>query len=348
MAVVVAAGSLTIHELRLPRDAAPPRDGLAGYHISYEVVTTINDVQRTRREVSVARPFLSRDETFALDGRRQLADVVSQSGHVYVQQGDSLLDLGRTEPGLAGADARILEQLPDLVRAGLAQRRGSDEVSGRPCTIYRLGGPLAEPFTRPLDAEHADVCVDRAGLALREDWVAAGKPIRRTTAVVVDAKAPAAATFTVTDPGTKSLDTKLRPSVVVVLPHRRLPRDDVWYWSADHPPWHARLDTRTRSTSVDPRTGAPSGPPVFVDAYSRRSAAFIVRQTIGELPPRSSGERTVHVRGIGSVIVRLTATGPELRWTRHGVVVRVHSNTDVAHLVAFARHLHEHRVVQAG
>src|SRR5206468_280892 len=200
-------------------------------------------------------------------------------------------------------DPRILEQLPDLLRAGLASRGATDVVAGRACTFYRLGGPLSEPFTRPTDAEHADVCVDRSGLPLREDWVTGGKSIRRTTALQVDARAPAARSFSAS--GAKSLDPNVRPTVVVGLPHGRLPSDDGWYWSADHPPWHLRLDARTRSTALTGSTPAPSGPPIFIDAYARGSVAFLVRQTIGELTPRSSGERTVHVRGVGAVILRL-------------------------------------------
>src|SRR5439155_17901509 len=138
------------------------------------------------------------------------------------------------------------------------------------------------------------------------------------------------------------------PTAVVGLPHGRRPGDDGWYWSADHPPWHLRLDARTRSTALTGRPPAPSGPPIFIDAYARGSVAFLVRQTIGKLTPRSSDERTVHVRGLGAVILRLTETGPELRWTRHAVAIRVRSNTDVAHLLAFVRHLHESRVRPAG
>lgn len=107
-------------------------------------------------------------------------------------------------PSMAASDLRLDGVLDDLVSAGEVERHDEvRRVAGRACQVHRLGGPIGGGSLVPVgtvEDEHADVCVDRAGLVLSEEWVDDGEVIRTRTAADVDVDVEFDDdTFTVTD-----------------------------------------------------------------------------------------------------------------------------------------------------
>ena len=96
-------------------------------------------------------------------------------------------------PGLASGDLRIDAALTDALRTRAAIRRERRRVYGRPCQVYRFGGPVSAGDVTPYEAgagEYADVCVDANGIVLEEAWTSKSKLIRRRVAETVAVDRP--------------------------------------------------------------------------------------------------------------------------------------------------------------
>jgi hypothetical protein len=92
-------------------------------------------------------------------------------------------------PSLSSGDLRIDAVLDYAVREKLILRRERREVFGRPCQVYRAGGPVIAGDLTPYKGgtgDYADLCVDRNGIVIEEFWVKDSEPVRRRTATLVE------------------------------------------------------------------------------------------------------------------------------------------------------------------
>jgi hypothetical protein len=181
---------------------------LDSYRVTYEVRAAGGPKAPetvTTEVLEVERPFRSLDVTRAgrppggpiLNGR------VSQLNRLFLFDDGAWKEL-QLAPALAASDVRLDGVLDDLVAGGEVERRDEvRRVAGRPCQVYRFGGPISSGSVEPLDpdgTEHADACIDADGLVLSEVWVDGDTVLRRRTAVDVAANVDLADdTFSVED-----------------------------------------------------------------------------------------------------------------------------------------------------
>jgi hypothetical protein len=169
----------------------------------------------------VRRPFDSRIETYSSSGR---FEGLRQSAFgVLVNQSPSSEPLNiAVPPSLASGDLRLDAALPAAVAGGAALRRERRRVYGRPCQVYRFGGPVsAGTLTayRPPSVDYADVCVDAHGIVLEEAWTSRDRLIRRRVAVHLSVNPPIDETrFAITLPPSAA---SLQGSVKRIPPPRR-------------------------------------------------------------------------------------------------------------------------------
>lgn len=161
----------------------PEVDVPRAYRITYEVVE--NGLPRVE-EWTVRRPYeslvLSRRDGVVLSGtstsRSKLQSYLSdESGWLPVQP-----ELHR-----ASFDQHPAAAVAAMGALGLVEVRGEDEHLGRSCTVYRTGQPpSAGEATAPSEAEHTDLCIDRAGLVLHERWEIGGDVVTERTATALE------------------------------------------------------------------------------------------------------------------------------------------------------------------
>src|SRR5207247_7133823 len=93
--------------------------------------------------------------------------------------------LAQTPGSLPGGDVRAGPVLEDALGAGVIERREQREVAGRRCQVYRskdtAAGATLAPATDPT-RQHADTCIDEAGVVLEEVVVTDGHQSRRRLA----------------------------------------------------------------------------------------------------------------------------------------------------------------------
>jgi hypothetical protein len=341
--VVLAAVAIGAYATRY-RDPAAPAAPLPGYHITYEVADLQSNTPPSRRELNVRRPFSLRDETFDQDGKRESA-TISTADHVYLQQNDKLLDAGQSAPSLSNGDFQFSVALPILRDHGLAERRGTETIAGRACTVYRISGALGQDYKKPTDADHADVCVDRDGLVLKELWTIGGKDVRRTTATAVDTTIPDSAVFSIGDQQPEKLPAAAISQLAASIPLDKPPVDGSAYWQADHPPWGFKHTARVRTTNIQSNGQSPTPiPGAVVDVFTKGSAAIVMSQLADSAaPPDGAATKKVYVSGLGDGgVSSVTAAGPQLVFKTDGTAIELKGNVDMKHLIAFAHHIKKH------
>lgn len=165
----------------------------SSYRITYEVRSSSGpDGGETLATelLEVERPFrsLTMTKSGAPPGDVVLAGRVSDLNRLFLFDQDHWNEL-QLAPALAASDLRLDRVLDGLVDAGKVQRRNEvRRVAGRPCQVYRLGGPITGGTITAVGSvadEHADVCVDEDGLVLSEVWQQGDVTLRRRTAVDV-------------------------------------------------------------------------------------------------------------------------------------------------------------------
>lgn len=198
---VVLPSSTTTTELTIPEtttsttippDPVPVDELLAGgleeetpasYRITYEVIEN----ELARDEVwTVRRPYEAMVVS-TRDGEITTATATSREAlWTYLADKDGWLAI---QPQLHRAtfDLRPRAAIGPMIALGLAELVGEDEVAGRPCLVVRTGAPTggAHP-TPPSDEESTELCVDDAGLVLREVWQLDGTVLTERTAVGVE------------------------------------------------------------------------------------------------------------------------------------------------------------------
>lgn len=174
----------------LPTTFPPPPDVL---EVVYRVERVATGVVDTERRL-VRAPFEVRIETHRaepdeadLDADPTLLDIAVLGGAETGPAGqDRLLVVVPPTPALRGA--HLGTDLAAAEEAGLLEPLGfGRQVAGRACTELRTGAPLDGGLLRaPTDDDRADVCVDDAGIVLREEVSSGGQVVERRTALSVD------------------------------------------------------------------------------------------------------------------------------------------------------------------
>ncbi|HEU5083276.1 MAG TPA: hypothetical protein VFU14_08055 [Acidimicrobiales bacterium] len=175
----------------MPATFPPPPDVL---EVVYRVERVATGVVDTEHRL-VRAPFEVRIETHRAepdavdpDADPTLLDIAVLGGVETGPVGqDRVLVVVPPTPALRGAhlgtDLAAAEQAGVLVPLGFGR-----ELAGRACTELRTGAPIDGGLLRaPTDDDRSDVCVDDAGIVLREEVTAGGEVVERRTAVSVDA-----------------------------------------------------------------------------------------------------------------------------------------------------------------
>lgn len=183
------AGSTELDE---PAGLFEVGEPLDAYRIDYRVESRGGDeVVVTSDRLVVRRPFESRLETFdgpVPDGEPSSVQIEA-FGVLYADGVDSEEVVVAVPPGPPGADTRIEAGLASALeeeRFELGPRR---EVLGRTCQVIRTAALLATGDLAPPGArDHAETCIDAAGLVLEEVLVVEGSMLLRRLAIDVDAQ----------------------------------------------------------------------------------------------------------------------------------------------------------------
>jgi hypothetical protein len=143
----------------------------------------------------VRRPFEARIETWSgpPPGKDRLSVRQSAFGVLTNENPRSQPINIAVPPSVATGDLRVDAGLDEALKSHTIIRRERRRVYGRPCQIYRAGGPVSAGDFAPYKAgvgEYADFCVDRSGLVIEEAWTSRGRLVRRRVAVKVEVDPP--------------------------------------------------------------------------------------------------------------------------------------------------------------
>lgn len=158
----------------------PDDEPLLAYTIEYR-----NELQGVTNSTTntIQRPYLG--ATIGTKG------TTIQQGQISTEEGLLSYSTG-TVPGWfkldtrrhrAAGDSRPSSGLNEAVRRGYAEVLGDDRVLGRPCTLVRTGEPVGQPVKKESGGDRAEICIDRTGVILRQDWWLNGKLVQHQEAV---------------------------------------------------------------------------------------------------------------------------------------------------------------------
>ena len=184
----------TIESTQVEGDPDPIALGGSPYAITYRVEGFTDDggavIDLEHRWVRP--PYASRVET-APEGDDDAPPTfvqISDFGVVQTGREDESPAILRTEPSVAPGDVRIAADVEAATDAGVLEWRHEERtVLDRRCQVFRAGSPIDVATLAPPDADAeqwADICVSDDGLVLQEEWVIAGEPFRRRTAIEID------------------------------------------------------------------------------------------------------------------------------------------------------------------
>lgn len=162
------------------------------------------------------RPFESRIETWSgpPPGTQRLSVRQSAFGVLANESPRAQPVNIAVPPSVASGDLRVDASLDEALKDNTIIRRERRRVYGRPCQVYRAGGPVSAgdltPY-KPGEGEYADFCVDTNGLVIEEAWTSRGKLVRRRVATKVDVDPPIDPSIFTID--VKPTETSLRGSV---------------------------------------------------------------------------------------------------------------------------------------
>lgn len=170
----------------------PMRSPPATYHIDYR----IDDYAGGKHVITtdrlwVRRPFESLVESWTgrPPGTRLLSKQRNSFGRLEIDPASGQRTILDIQPVLAASDLRVDPVLAPAVASRSLQLRERRRILGRPCQVYRAGGPVVGGTLTPYRAgatEYADACIDEDGLLLEEVWVLDRDPIRRRLATSVE------------------------------------------------------------------------------------------------------------------------------------------------------------------
>lgn len=345
-ALALVAPACSSSDDKTPALPPPPPPTQLGYRIVYDTVVRAGDALASRRELSVRRPYVSSDLTFATGATAPDGGLVAPETKQYAVQSDKVLDFGGRALGAPPNDFRVDRVLADLRRLRLVRAVGGRKtVAGQTCRTWRFGAPLGDPITPIGSEEYTDLCIDRRGHILSERWIREGKLLREMTAVSVDNDAPPADRFQ--PPPGPIQQSPLQYGILEPLPKTKNPVPDKAYWRAARPPWNFRLVSRARvSTTTVGAGGRQLADLAYVDTYVRGRDAIQV--THREAAPPTDTMETVTAGGLGAGGVTVTLTGVSIIFRPPGWTVTVSGPLDVARLRAFAATLNPSGSTGAG
>lgn len=159
----------------------------AAYSMTYSVERYDKaGIQLSIDHLEIRRPFDARIRS-EVNGK-PTGERVTRFGVLALTTGDGARSLANP-PSPSGSDVRVEPVLADAVADDAAEVREQRRVLGRVCQVYRVGSTIAAGDLVPIrgnPGEHADICIDEAGLLLEEVWVKDGKPLRRRIATRVE------------------------------------------------------------------------------------------------------------------------------------------------------------------
>ena len=170
----------------------------SSYPAAYAVVYRLEEHGTQLWEVlRVDRPFSGSDLFYATAGAPAAGDQprsgsISTATGLYAVSSQGVELVSGRQPGPPSGDEYLGQELADLTGRGLARsERQTATVAGRPCAVYRFAGPPAGPVPKLGSGDHDDLCLDAAGLVLREVWTYHGQVVERRTAREVQTAAKA-------------------------------------------------------------------------------------------------------------------------------------------------------------
>ena len=142
-------------------------------------------------ELTVRRPFTARKAAFPQRpaGQRPDGGTLATVDRLYaIQSGGAMQEAAGRQPGPPTGDQALGPELAAAVARRLARPAGTGVVAGRRCREYRFLEPPVGPIKRLAGRDHDLVCIDEAGLVLREAWTLHGRLVlhRQAVRVVVD------------------------------------------------------------------------------------------------------------------------------------------------------------------
>jgi hypothetical protein len=194
--------------------------------LSYDIVYRVTTgTAVSTEELWVLRPFESEDVTFAGTSTQgePLSTVVYRLGRQLLHDAGAAPTVLEPPPGPTPFDVRLdaLGPAPNLVR------RGTRQVAGRRCEVYRSAQSLESGalIQRPTAADHVDTCIDAQGLVLEERHVAGGRVLDVRQAVRVTTGAAGHRFLTA---GTHVPVNQGGGRVVTITPTSRPPAQPFW------------------------------------------------------------------------------------------------------------------------
>ena len=278
--------------------AIPPEQAVDSYRVIYRVEAPGAPAHEEERDIM--RPFLGRfiersagvvttGFLTANDSAWAWTNSGAAPGWVPAQDGVSR----------ATADQHAAAALAAGGRYGLAKVRGTKRVLGRQCVEVRTGAPAGQPLSKPTGADHADLCVDRTGVVLTEQWIRGGKAVRtRTATSFTIGPAFDGSTFQPSPTG----DPTLAGSTLAVSTHPVSDKERAGLgFSFTPPPGYVAAGPLTARAGLS--NGATPAAADFIQYYRNGSDLLDVVQ--GTQPPRGV---PVTIPGLGRAYLNLDMT----------------------------------------
>jgi hypothetical protein len=187
---------LARHLTRTPVDGGPARP--VAYQITYRTGVSSGSAAPGWEQLTVRRPFTATDLDYSErpgPGSVPTGGSAFTKDRLYVFTQAAFRLVSDRPPGAPGFDQDLLTQMPQLESRRLAMDlHQSLTIANRRCEMYRFLEPPSGAVAALSGTQHDDICLDRAGLELSEQWTLKGRVVQERQAVqVVMGGAPATA-----------------------------------------------------------------------------------------------------------------------------------------------------------
>ncbi|HUE58234.1 MAG TPA: hypothetical protein VMO88_01495 [Acidimicrobiales bacterium] len=330
IAVLIGSGSSS--PLRINDVSAMP----AAYQIVYRVDESNGGAVKEAWEVfTQTDPFGASDLTYHSDPRSGASPVtgtVSSFDHLYDLAGGLLTLVSARQPGPGSGIQALGVELAELKARGLAHAIGRSAVAGESCTVFRLAEPPVGPIAAPNGSGHDDMCINRSGLVLREDWTYQGALVLQRSAV--EERVGTA------DPAVTGPPSELSAREAQVPTLLRLLQPTAQSFLAN-PPAPAGFAAPPAVATV---AYSPSDPTQVTDtsmiwSFVSDGKLITVEAGQGTVPwaPAGTPTQTLALGGLGAATSALRSDGPEIRVQLGGARwVRVRGTVPLEVLAAYA------------
>jgi hypothetical protein len=280
--------------------------------------------------VTEQRPFFASD--FSYPTKPDLAAPGAPRGgtmtdvdHLYSHDGTTLRRVSGRQPGLGGGDQALLNVAHEAVARQRARVKPASVVNGKRCTVLQFAEPPVGGLSRFRDKQnHDDICIDRGGVILREQWTLNGRVVLTRQAVQLAAVPDGA------------FDTSAAEDVGAGLAIPRVAPMDAGLTPPPTPKGYAA------ATAVDfflPRADAPSQLAYAskVWAFAKAGDEITVELGAGQVIPWSPDDDKTFALGRRNVASLVRSDGMEIHWASADHWIRVRGSVSLAALVPYAR-----------